>query len=31
MNGHIDQLIKTYLNAKWTGAPMDDTDDSDDL
>ncbi|MDD5812507.1 MAG: peptide chain release factor 2 [Treponema sp.] len=31
MDGDIDQFIEAYLKAKWTGAPMDDTDDGDDL
>ncbi|WP_318675091.1 peptide chain release factor 2 [Treponema sp.] len=31
MDGDIDQFIEAYLKAKWTGAPMDDTDNGDDL
>ena len=31
MDGDIDQFIESYLKAKWSGAPMDDTDDGDDL
>nr|WP_318681163.1 peptide chain release factor 2 [uncultured Treponema sp.] len=31
MDGDIDQFIESYLKAKWSGVPMDDTDDADDL